>query len=591
MTYTYKLARRLAVSRDLIVLTALALLAACTGDTMAPEAADPAGSLQSPGFVQVSPRSVTIETNQRVRFQGRTLGLLGSPIALPIAWTATGGVINPDGTFQSSLTGTFKVIGRGRGWRRADTSTVTVVSPTSDVTRIAVTPDSVGLPFGGTRDFSAIGYLADGSTAAVGVNWSATGGRVDAGGTYTADSAAGKYRVIATNTAGTLADTSVVTIAAPPPPAPTLTSVVLSPVNVSLTYGSTKQFKAYGRNSLGDSVAVTVAFTATGGTISSGGLYTAGRTGGNYRVVAAASGLADTAVVALSAPVALPSSGGVGVPFGIFDLWNGDQFQSNTGSFTLGIGVMAPTNIVTRISAARSAGKRLVLAMTGGAHDLYKTNGVFDMSKWVAKMDQYNTAAIQKAIADGVADGTVVGNSVMDEPNNTSPDNSWGPAGTMTKARVDDMCGYVKQMFPTLPVGVVHDYRVFEPDKNYAVCDFVVSQYRESKGTVTNFRDGGLAFAARSKISIAFSLNILDGGTQISGCPVPETGGTGTYGSNCRMRPDQVRDYGLVLGAAGCVLSMWRYDAAYMADADNQRAFKDVASNLATLPRKDCRRT
>ena len=40
MTYTHKLARRLALSRDWAMLTVL-LLAACAGDTTAPEAADP----------------------------------------------------------------------------------------------------------------------------------------------------------------------------------------------------------------------------------------------------------------------------------------------------------------------------------------------------------------------------------------------------------------------------------------------------------------------------------------------------------------------------------------------------------------------
>ena len=95
--------------------------------------------------------------------------------------------------------------------------------------------------------------------------------------------------------------------------------------------------------------------------------------------------------------------------------------------------------------------------MTGGAHNLYKTAGVFDLAKWQAAMDAYNTQAIRDAIAEGVADGTIVGNSVMDEPQqhgvSSDPDKTWGPSGTMTKVRVDGMCAYVKAIFPTLPVG------------------------------------------------------------------------------------------------------------------------------------------
>ena len=53
---------------------------------------------------------------------------------------------------------------------------------------------------------------------------------------------------------------------------------------------------------------------------------------------------------------------------------------------------------------------------------------------------------------------------------------------------------------------------IFEPEKGYRTCDFIVWQYRLSKGDVKAFRDGGLALARRSGIAIAFSLNILHGG-------------------------------------------------------------------------------
>jgi hypothetical protein len=75
MTYTYKLARRLAISRNLGMLTVLALLAACAGDTTAPEAVDPNApsgptSPTAPLGFRVLPGSVTIEVNQRTRFRG-----------------------------------------------------------------------------------------------------------------------------------------------------------------------------------------------------------------------------------------------------------------------------------------------------------------------------------------------------------------------------------------------------------------------------------------------------------------------------------------------------------------------------------------
>jgi hypothetical protein len=91
----------------------------------------------------------------------------------------------------------------------------------------------------------------------------------------------------------------------PPPPGPTLSQVILSPDTAIVTAGTTRQFSASGRMSDGSTTAVSATFSATGGTISSSGLYTAGPTAGTYRVIATANGLADTSTVTVQqAPVA-----------------------------------------------------------------------------------------------------------------------------------------------------------------------------------------------------------------------------------------------------------------------------------------------
>src|SRR4051812_16485179 len=66
----------------------------------------------------------------------------------------------------------------------------------------------------------------------------------------------------------------------------------------------TRQFLAYGRTQLGDSVDVSVSWSATGGIVSTGGVYTAGSTPGAYRLIVTQSGgmLADTASVTVTAP-------------------------------------------------------------------------------------------------------------------------------------------------------------------------------------------------------------------------------------------------------------------------------------------------
>jgi hypothetical protein len=606
MTYTFKLARRLAVSRNYMMLPALLVIAACNGDTTAPEG--PTESPESstdwrprditPVAVQVSPSTVTIETNQLIHFRAHGQTSAGDSVDAAVNWSTSGGTILPDGRFSAAAIGTYTVIGvnRVRGKIQVDTSVVQVVRRTTRLAAVEVTPATVSLAPGVSQTFTALGRLVGGEVVPIGVNWSATGGSIDAGGRYTAGSVAGTYRVIAVNTAGTLADTVAVTITAPPspppPPAPVATSITMLPVTATLTPGATKKFSAYGRTATGDSMPVAVTFTASGGTITSTGLYTAGSTLGTFRVIAKSGTLADTSIISITRP--LGSGTPTGIPFGPFGGWSGSTLLPNTDLFNISLNSVNADGLVARINTARTNGDKLLLAMTGGGHSNYKSiiDGVyqFDMAKWKAKMNTFNNATIKSAVAAAVLDGTIVGNIVMDEPANITPESSWGPEGTMNKARVDSLAEYARSIFPTLPIGVTLDYRVWN-DQSFRKLDFIISQYRAVKGDPVVYRDGALALGARDGHKVVFSLNILDGGARVAGCPVPQTGGPGTYGPNCRMTPQEIRTFGSILGPAGCALVMWRYDQEYMANPDNRSAFKDLADKLAALPAKSCRKS
>jgi hypothetical protein len=227
--------------------------------------------------------------------------------------------------------------------------------------------------------------------------------------------------------------------------------------------------------------------------------------------------------------------------------------------------------------------------MTGGGHQLYKTNGKFDMGKWKRRMDTFNRRDIKAAVAQGVRDGTIIMNNIMDEPNVKS----WG--GVMTKARLDEMARYVKRLFPTLPVGVavIHTWR---PQERYRVVDAIITQYSWYMGSITNYRNEAIKVARQNGTSVAFALNILNGGVQswsTRRCPLGVTGGRGTMGSNhpaCRMTPNQVRDWSKALGPAGCAMIMWRYDNAFMAKSANQKAMKEAGSALTKASGRSCRR-
>ncbi len=170
---------------------------------------------------------------------------------------------------------------------------------TPTVTALAVTPATGTLQSGQTQPFTAVATLSDGSTQAnPSVTWSATGGTITTAGVYTAGGTAGSYRVIGTSPAGP-ADTSAVTIA---PTTVTVTALVVTPASANLQGSQVQQFTAVATLSNGGTQAnPSVTWSATGGTITTAGVYTAGGTAGSFRVIGTSTGgPADTSAVTIA---------------------------------------------------------------------------------------------------------------------------------------------------------------------------------------------------------------------------------------------------------------------------------------------------
>jgi hypothetical protein len=556
MTYTFKLARRLAVSRRFCMLSALLLVAACSSENaMAPEGTT--SNSATPTSLHVYPRSVVIQTNQLVRFRGRARTLDGTSVVTSIAWASTGGVMNPDGTFSSSLAGTFKIVGRGRGWKNSDTSTVTVVPPPTDLTAIVVSPTTSSVTVTKTKTFTATGTLADGSTTPVGVNWTATGGTVDAGGTYTAADVPGTYHVIAATVDGAHADTAVVSVTAP-----TLVSLTLLPASFSLTTGGTKQLTTSGINSLGDTVAPSVTFSATGGTVNTSGLYTAGSTGGSYRVIAKSGSLADTAAVTLTAPAPAPTSG-VGVPFGPAHLPN-DQFGVRTW-YDGALRALTTSSASTDLSYAKSKTIRLVVSLPGSRGGYTNSDKTFNMTLWKQKMDAWRPQAAM--LQNYYASGTIIANYLVDEPDCSS---CWG-GKVITGAQVAEMGSYAKSFLPNLPTlvrAVPAWFRKVGLTGNDI--DLAWAQYEgplhqpSAKMTPEQFRDLNVADAKALGMGVIMGLNALDGGDGSSG--LPGTFDLSTVSTRWQMSAAEVERAGTVFAKEPyvCAVIDWRYSPNFV---------------------------
>jgi len=196
---------------------------------------------------------------------------------------------------------------------------------------VAINPTTASVKTGATFQFSA-SVVGSTNTA---VTWTTTGGTVSSTGLYTAPATAGTYTVKATSVAdSTKSATATVTVT------PTTGVVVtMNPTTATVQTGTTKQFTA----SVTGTTNTSVTWTATGGSVSSTGLYTAPATAGTYTVKATS--VADTTKSA-SATVTVTS-----VPVGGEKLVNG-SFESGATGWSGTTGTIGNWNVSPHYQAA-----------------------------------------------------------------------------------------------------------------------------------------------------------------------------------------------------------------------------------------------
>lgn len=130
MTYTFKLARRLAVLPQLVALAGLFLFSACAGDTTAPDnLTDANWRDRNISAVSVSPTTITLETNQSAKFHGQIHTSLSDTLSNAVVWSATGGTIDSTGAYVAgTAAGTYSVIVSDAAGTQADTAIVRIAA-------------------------------------------------------------------------------------------------------------------------------------------------------------------------------------------------------------------------------------------------------------------------------------------------------------------------------------------------------------------------------------------------------------------------------------------------------------------------------
>jgi hypothetical protein len=144
-------------------------------------------------------------------------------------------------------------------------------TPAAALASLALEPDSFYVVQQESFELTAVGRTAAGDEVRPRIQWTATGGAVDAAGRFTAGVVPGVYAVTA-SAGGHFAEAVVLLDYR-------IVQIVIAPASVSLAPGAIPQVTARGVTVTGDTVAIDVVWSATGGTITSGGLFTAGSSG------------------------------------------------------------------------------------------------------------------------------------------------------------------------------------------------------------------------------------------------------------------------------------------------------------------------
>jgi len=257
-------------------------------------------TLTSP-TVTITPGSATLAAGQAQSFSAVVTTPAGTDLVPQptITWSVVGvgGTISGGGLFTASaLTGSVEVVATiTGGFSRS--AAVTLSTPT-----ISLSPGAADLTSGQTLQYTATALNGSGVALVPQptITWSCLGGSISSGGLYTATASSGSDTVTATATisGATYHAAGAITLSAP--------TISVAPTSATLAEAQTQAFTATvlgpGGTALVPQPAVTWSVVGAGGTVSSGGLFTATAASGSLQVVATLGSVAQSAAVTLATP-------------------------------------------------------------------------------------------------------------------------------------------------------------------------------------------------------------------------------------------------------------------------------------------------
>ena len=254
-----------------------------------------------------------------------------------------------------------------------------------------------------------------------------------------------------------------------------------------------------------------------------------------------------------------------GVPFGPWRLPD-SLFRA---PFTATVLALRPGEAVARLDAARRAHMHVFIILERSRRNHQQADGAFDFAAWKREIVPF------RGIDFGsyVADGTVLGHILIDEPHDPT---NWNGA-PVPYAIVDSAAAFSKSHWPTLPVGVTSP-PTFLGRAALPSLDWSFAQYRPNKGEINSWLAAQRTAAERSGLALVLSINVLD-----------------ANGHDAPLAAAELQRIGTAMAAEPglCALTMWKYDdhdPRYFARVDVQRAVGVIAAAAGAHPARSCGR-
>jgi hypothetical protein len=237
-----------------------------------------------------------------------------------------------------------------------------------------------------------------------------------------------------------------------------------------------------------------------------------------------------------------------------------------------------PSELLSFLAQLRSKGGRVLIKLAGGEKTYRNSDGTFNLTKWKTGVDRYRNINFSSYVADG----TIVGHYLVDEPHFAS---RWGDKG-IPQATVEAAAKHSKLRWPNLPtlVNAPANWLASVP-VTYVHLDAGWAMFRAKTSSSPATWATLQVNKAKSKgLGLVAGLNVLDGGDGSSGI-------RGTQPRTWAMSAAELRKYGSALLSQSyvCAFSMWRYGASYYGRADVKSAMADLSAKARSHARTSCR--